>query len=218
LLLEETGSVVGYWAMGHGHPMQGQIAPLTWIPRGVPHEQYADHLAMGLSTCCDSWVRQPYIPSLQQHKQVCHSRSEFHSDEEWQGSELVTKYLQPLGIDNWMIAVRYPAEDNWSSLTLFRAIGRPDYTAADRILLDIVLASKDWLHYRLSTAVQVKASELTNRNASVLFMLLDGRSRKEIAANMNLSLHMVNDSIKSIYRHFGTSSATELAARFLRGA
>jgi DNA-binding NarL/FixJ family response regulator len=49
-------------------------------------------------------------------------------------------------------------------------------------------------------------------------MLLDGCSRKEIAAKMSLSLHIVNDSIKAIYRHFGTSSATELAARFMKGA
>ena len=217
LLLEQTGSVLGYWAMGHGHPMRGQMAPLAWIPRGVPKEHYGAHMAMGLSPLCDLWVREPYIPSLQKQKQVCHSRSEFHSDELWYSSELVSKHLDPLGIDNWMIAVRYPSENYWSSVTLFRTVGREDFTAADRLLLDLVLASKSWLHYRLPADFGAQAIDLSTRNASVLLMLLDGCSRKEIAANMNLTIHVVNDSIKAIYRHFGTSSATELAARFLRG-
>ena len=171
LLVEQTGSVVGYWAMGHGHPMLGQVAPLAWAPRGVPTEQYGKYMEFCLSPLCDLWIRAPYIPSLKKQKQVCHSRSEFHTDEVWNRCELVAKHLHPLGIDNWMVAVRYPTENIWSSITLFRATGRSDFSATDRMLVDLVLASKSWLHYRLSADVGAQASELNSRNATVLLMM-----------------------------------------------
>ena len=41
-----------------------------------------------------------------------------------------------------------------------------------------------------------------------------GTPRKEIAADLGLSLHTVNDHLKQIYRHFGVRSQVELVARF----
>lgn len=123
-----------------------------------------------------------------------------------------------VGIDSWMIAVRYPSETTWSSITLYRAVGRADYSPVERALVDVVLASKAWLHFRLSSNHSRQSSELNSRNATILLLLLEGCSRKEIAAQIEVTLHIVNDSIKAIYRHFGTSSATELAAKFMKGA
>ena len=49
-----------------------------------------------------------------------------------------------------------------------------------------------------------------------MLLLLDGFSRKMIAAQMSLGEDTVGDHIKNIYRHFQVNSATELAAIFLR--
>lgn len=48
ILMERTGSVIAYWASGHGHPMHGQVAPLTWVPRGITEAQYGEFMQLGL--------------------------------------------------------------------------------------------------------------------------------------------------------------------------
>ena len=47
--------------------------------------------------------------------------------------------------------------------------------------------------------------------------LLDGQSTKQIAQQMNVSVHRVNDYLKVIHKRYGVSSRGELFAFFLSG-
>jgi DNA-binding CsgD family transcriptional regulator len=58
--------------------------------------------------------------------------------------------------------------------------------------------------------------DLTDRQRLVTLLLLDGHSRKLIAANLGITEDTVGDHIKSIFKRFKVNSTTELAAIFLR--
>jgi DNA-binding CsgD family transcriptional regulator len=53
---------------------------------------------------------------------------------------------------------------------------------------------------------------LTDRQRDVLGSLLTGRSAKEVAASLGLSVHTVNDYTKVLYRRFGVTTRAELVA------
>jgi DNA-binding NarL/FixJ family response regulator len=49
-----------------------------------------------------------------------------------------------------------------------------------------------------------------------LACLLEGNSDKQIAKRLKISNFTVNDYVKSIFKHFGVLSRTELMARWIR--
>jgi DNA-binding NarL/FixJ family response regulator len=59
---------------------------------------------------------------------------------------------------------------------------------------------------------------MPQRHRQALRLLLVGKSEKEIARSMGVSLHTVHDYVKSIHRALGVSSRAELMARFLPSA
>lgn len=58
---------------------------------------------------------------------------------------------------------------------------------------------------------------LSPRQRQVLLLLVDGRSRAEMAHLLHLSTHTVKDHIKAIYRRFSVNSQRELMRRFADG-
>jgi DNA-binding CsgD family transcriptional regulator len=50
----------------------------------------------------------------------------------------------------------------------------------------------------------------------VMLCLLDGLSRKQIASHLGITLHTVNDHMKTLFAQFDVNSTTELAAKFLK--
>ncbi len=50
----------------------------------------------------------------------------------------------------------------------------------------------------------------------VLACILEGDGDKQIAAKLGLSIYTVNDYTKTIYRHFGVQSRSQLLARWVR--
>ena len=54
---------------------------------------------------------------------------------------------------------------------------------------------------------------LTDRETQLTAMLVEGRSIKEIAAGLHLSIHTVRDHVKAVYAKVGISSRPELTAR-----
>lgn len=59
----------------------------------------------------------------------------------------------------------------------------------------------------------VDAYGLTRRQREVLSLLLLGRSMTQIARDLGISEHTVNDHRKAIYARTGVTSRSELAAR-----
>jgi len=80
-----------------------------------------------------------------------------------------------------------------------------------------VLAGREVLVLSVA-AVDVLLSDLTSAERAVAKALLEGATNTEIARARNVSLRTVANQIASIFRKFGVSSRSELAACVGRGA
>lgn len=217
-ICQELDADFGFWSWGKGHPETDErVVPIATIPWGMEPNQIQQFFQLGMSDGSEQWHRAPFLPLLRNQPQVCRSRAHFWTDNEWTGCDFRNAVAQAVQLDEWMICVRYPTERVWSCISLLRRVGKPHFSDRECALLDLACATIRWLQSNPSNAGRMPShSGLSLRNTEALYLLLDGRSRKEIASALNVTTHIVNDCIKQIYNHFGATSATELAAIFLR--
>lgn len=103
-------------------------------------------------------------------------------------------------------------------IAFYRPVSAPLFTPCEARIAHIVLSEVSWLHHEgmphhPSSAIPV----LPPRCRLILHQLLVGRTRTEIAADLGISPHTVNDYLKQIYAHFGVHSQAQLIARFRSG-
>lgn len=82
----------------------------------------------------------------------------------------------------------------------------------------ILLSELPWLHdegWPQDRGASIP--RLSPRLRIVLNLLLDGRTRKEMASSLSLSEHTIAQYQKAIYSHFGVNSQTTLLRRFQMG-
>ncbi|MFO0746097.1 MAG: helix-turn-helix transcriptional regulator [Myxococcota bacterium] len=79
----------------------------------------------------------------------------------------------------------------------------------------------DWFIARyiapLARAPDASAPKLSPRQRQTLEQLVRGKSEKEVAAALGLSLHTVHQYVKSLYRLYGVGTRAALVARVLGG-
>jgi DNA-binding CsgD family transcriptional regulator len=106
-----------------------------------------------------------------------------------------------------------------SAIALYRHFGRPEFTPRESRIAHIILAEVPWLHeqgWPEDRGVQVPM--LSKRQRLALNLLTLGHSQKEIASQMQISMHTVRDYIKDVYRVFNVHSQAELMGRFYQGS
>jgi DNA-binding NarL/FixJ family response regulator len=64
--------------------------------------------------------------------------------------------------------------------------------------------------------VSAQARELSKLDLTILRLLAEGRSNREIAERVYLSIHTIKDRIEKIMRLFGVTRRAELAAKAAR--
>lgn len=92
------------------------------------------------------------------------------------------------------------------------------FTEREARIAHIVLSEVGWLHLAgVPYAEARRVPKLPPRCRLIVNQVIRGRARKEIAEDLGISIHTVNDYMKRIYRHFGVSSQIELIARLRSG-
>lgn len=105
-----------------------------------------------------------------------------------------------------------------SVVGFYRPVSAPLFDDREARIAHIVLTEVGWLHEAgMPHSAAKDVPKLPPRCRLILNQLVHGRARKEIAADLGISLHTVNDYLKQIYRHFGVRSQLELIARFRSG-
>lgn len=139
-------------------------------------------------------------------------------DDVWYGCEFYQQYVEPLGLDEWVMAIR--AAPQFRAMIMFggsRRSGEPTYEAR-RVQLLGILAEEivPLMGMRLSLEGQVSKAGLTARQRQTLELLLDGLSEKQVARELGLSPATVHDYIVRLHRHFDVSSRGELLSYFIK--
>ncbi len=146
------------------------------------------------------------------------ARTDLISDQRWDDSALLTRHFRPAGINEFMLSV-YPLGDQiLSSMIFLRRLGKPPFGAREKALAHLIVGQIDWLH-RADPKVEISkiAPSLTLRQRQVLFMLLEGDGRKQIARKLRISTHTAADHIQAVYEHFQVNSQSELLSYFYQG-
>jgi DNA-binding CsgD family transcriptional regulator len=86
------------------------------------------------------------------------------------------------------------------------------------MLLHIILGEIPWLHAAgWPEERDVPLTRLSPRERMVLNLMLDGKSRQEMANVLGLSVHTVGEYVKSVYQFFRVGSHAGLMTKFLDG-
>jgi DNA-binding CsgD family transcriptional regulator len=117
-----------------------------------------------------------------------------------------------------ILSLRPVPEFGTTIIAFYRASSAPLFSPREARIAHIVLTEVRWLHEEgMPHAAAKPITALPPRCRLILLQLLAGRSRNEIAADLSISIHTVNDYLKQIFRHFGVQSQTQLIARLRNG-
>jgi DNA-binding CsgD family transcriptional regulator len=173
-----------------------------------------------------SQITDPALPEHPACTEICanqyhatRTRDQLVPDKKWYSHPTVRKYRLEVGIDDFLYSL-YPLREPGlvSAIGLYRHVGRSRFSARDRRLVHIVLSELAWLHSAgLPGDLGRSVPDLTPRRRTVLVMLLNGMSRKEISHALRISQHTAKDHVKAIYSHFNVSSQIDLVRRFYCG-
>ena len=186
---------------------------------GLTDEQVAGWIQMNHDTAHPPPEHKPLGEQVRRGRHFTRSRDQLVDDASWYGHPTVRRHRLACGIDHSMHSI-YPLDEPglFSGVGFYRLRGRPAFTARQRRIAHIVLSEVDWLHYAELPPDRGRAvPSLSPRQRVVMELLLEGRSRDEIARLLHISPHTAHDHTKAVYRHFHVSSQVQLIRRFKTG-
>lgn len=130
----------------------------------------------------------------------------------------VSRLYAKVDMGTALISFRPLEQGELSSIGVYRKVGAAHFSPREARIAHIVLTSVPWLHEQGWPEDRgVTVPQLSPRELTVTNLLIAGFNPEQIAAALKLSSHTVNDYRKSVYRHFGVSSRSELLAKFTQG-
>ena len=154
---------------------------------------------------------------MESQAQVTRLRQDIITDERFLNSPAHPLW-HAANVSEMILSIRPLPGEGTSVAAFYRPVGAPAFTPREARIAHIVLTGVPWLHEQSRPhATATEIPKLPPRCRLILNQLVTGRARKEIAADLELSLHTVNDYIKRIFRHFGVHSQTQLVARLRNG-
>ncbi|MGL5166926.1 MAG: helix-turn-helix transcriptional regulator [Afipia sp.] len=130
----------------------------------------------------------------------------------------VNAHLCDADIGPFIFSLRPIDERAVSTISIFRRKNDPPFSEREARIAHILLSELPWLHeHGWPTDRGATVPRLSPRLRLVLNLLLDGRTRKEMAASLSLSEYTIAQYQSAVYRHFGVHSHAALLRRFRMG-
>lgn len=149
------------------------------------------------------------------------SRQDLVPDAIWRSGRF-DQHIQRMGLDTSVYSVVPLMERNGglvsSSAVFFRKPDRPDFDPVEARVVHWVISECGPLHRDGLDVEHIdEMVSLTPRQRSVLVLLMDGLTQKQVADRLYLSTHTVGDHVKAVYRHFNVNSRAGLLRHFIQG-
>jgi DNA-binding CsgD family transcriptional regulator len=192
-----------YTALSHGGFVDGQFPRLL---KAIDHPE-----SWGIFTRMTREMKQ-------RNSHLTWTRRQMDPDDHF-AQKGVKEMWQDAGIGDLMISACPVKSGGLSGIGIYREIGRPEFDLRNARMAHIVLAEVPWLHEIDADGAsgEMILPKLSPRRRAVLNLVLEGRSRKDMAAELGISIHTMDGYVKDIFRHFGVHSQAELIARFRAG-
>ncbi len=218
-LCEIVGADGWLWTMTRIDPKKEEPISLGIMHGGLSDKQVVGWIQMNHHRSHRPPDHPAFVAEVKKGRHFTRSRDQLVSDDVWYSHETVQRFRIAQGIDHSMHSI-FPLDEPgvFSGVGLYRFVGNPAFSSRDRRLTHIVLSEVDWLHHADFPANRGPGVEqLSHRQREVLLLLLEGRSRPDIARLLGISTHTVNDHTKAIYRYFDVGSQIALICRFKEG-
>ncbi len=220
-LMDEIAAIVGAdsWVWAFSPLLKPGAQPVYLVQnRGGFDEGRISRLLMAIEHPDSGEMTAPFAQAMMESgAQVTRIRQQIVPDQRFFNSPSLPLW-QEANVGPLMLSAR-PLEGKGIAMCAFyRAVAAPEFTPREARIAHIVLTGVPWLHEESVPHPQANdIPKLPPRCRLILNQLVQGRARKEIAADLVLSLHTVNDYIKQIFKHFGVHSQTQLIARLRNG-
>jgi len=209
-----VGADAWVWAAQKGGSIPGDVTYFSMVDGGWSSSRQRA-IATGATWSEDN---QPFH-DLMSTAHFAMMRTDAYDDACWYATELFRKHREPAGLDDVMITGLRVSTDIVSVIGLHRNLGRPPFVERERKIAEIVSTEVEWLHRTGIPEVDLTPVDgLSPRMRHVMLLLLSGGSRKEIAAELSISIHTANEYVADVYARLGVHSRAELMSRFIQGA
>jgi len=218
-LAEQLDADAWLWLIARVDEPAKKPIGLCVLHEGLGQEQYAAMVEDAEPGGDHTPIDRAMMELIARGRPFAQPRHRIIDDRQWYGHPSVERCYLDHGIDHTMFCgVPLDGAELVSVQALYRKIGKPAFNARDQRIVELVIGEVDWLHrVGLPGDGGRSAAQLSPRLRSVLVLLLEGRSRKEIADLLVLSPHTVKDYIQAVYRHFNVTSQAKLIHRFRVG-
>lgn len=216
-LAELVGADCWHWCL-LGRKSPGELPTFSvFLKGGFTEERFAKYLAAQEHPEM-AIFNAPILAELEERgSHVTRLRQQIDSENRFPKSAVYELWreadLAPL-----IISMRPAANGQSSAVTLFRNFDRPLFTERENRIVHVMLGAVPWFHDdSMPKNPRRRMSALSPRLHTVVNLMLQGMSRKQIASELGISIHTLNGYIKQLYSHFDVHSQPELIRRFVEG-
>jgi len=155
---------------------------------------------------------------LDQQGWVTLARDQVTSAAEYHASQSYLSFRRQIGCDDYVVSIRIVnVPRRPEAISIDRPPSAPRFGPREVELLKLLHDEiAPLIGVRLATEDQLCRDGLSKRLNETLTLLLEGRSEKEVASALSLSVKTVHDYVSMLYEHFEVSSRAELLAYFIR--
>ncbi|MGK0188695.1 MAG: DNA-binding CsgD family transcriptional regulator [Verrucomicrobiales bacterium] len=195
---QETGKLPTFSIVQHGGFSEHQLAGYLEV------QEHPDMGKLNAPFLAEYSEKQAHLTRL---------RQQIDASGQFQRSEVYDRW-RDIDIGPLILSFRPTSSEQTSGIAIFRRFDRELFSPRDSRIAHILLSEVAWLHDGVSPKPMQNLSPRLN---TVLNLIIQGHGRKEIADQLEISIHTLNDYIKELYKRFKVHSQVELIRRFVDG-
>lgn len=138
-------------------------------------------------------------------------RCELVDDATWYADPIVQRRLAA-GVDDALLCVRPLPDGRLLGVGYHRRVGAPRFSLEDLAVAEVLEPEAAWLLRDVTRADRLALARLSRRERQTLELLVQGRSEKEAAAELDVSPSTLHTYVKRLYRRLRVRSRPELMA------
>ncbi|MEM1296861.1 MAG: LuxR C-terminal-related transcriptional regulator [Verrucomicrobiota bacterium] len=220
-MMEGVAALIGAekwtWSILGTPSVEQELVNTVLIHGGFSEEQLAEHLKLQEHEDLQ-WLTAPLMKALGQATGQTTRLQQQLANEEQIAQASIYPLFQKAGLGAAMFSCRPTSNGQISAISLFRNLDDGLFSRREARIAHILLSEVPWLHDIVWTShLSDSVSSLSKRQRIALSFMIQGKSRKQIASDMEISVHTVNDHVKELYRIFAVQSHVELMRRFIEG-
>ncbi len=214
---EMIGADSWVWALGYLHPDKPPVYS-SFLHEGFDESRFARYL-QAVEHPDMKILMGPFTRELMtQTSQLTRTRQQMEPPGADVSAAAAQSFWLAADIAPIILSARRLNDECVSIIALYRRAADPKFDERERKIAHILLSEVPWLHAAgWPEDFGVKTPMLSRQRRLVLNLLLEGRTRKETAEQLGLSIHTVCEYVKDVYTTFKVRSHAELMKRFMKG-